>query len=92
MRPWLLGRHRRDRDLVLYGPGRWHSGRVTGEPQPQPYEERDAMTATTAAGNAHHARRARTGGPEGGSKLMEHIAGWAFVVVFAMLVTQLGLL
>ncbi|MFJ9184447.1 MULTISPECIES: SCO1431 family membrane protein [Streptomyces] len=50
------------------------------------------MTATTAAGNAHHARRARTGGPEGGSRLMEHIAGWAFVVVFAMLVTQLGLL
>lgn len=56
------------------------------------------MTATTAAGNAHqarqarHARRARTGGPEDGSKLMEHIAGWAFVVVFAMLVTQLGLL
>ncbi|NEE11877.1 SCO1431 family membrane protein, partial [Streptomyces sp. SID7499] len=26
------------------------------------------------------------------SKLMEHIAGWAFVVVFAMLVTRLGLL
>ncbi|MBT2901361.1 SCO1431 family membrane protein [Streptomyces sp. McG3] len=53
------------------------------------------MTATTAAGNAHqarHARRVRTGGPEDGSKLMEHIAGWAFVVVFAMLVTQLGLL
>lgn len=53
------------------------------------------MTATTAAGNAHHAhhaRRARTGGPEDGSKLMEHIAGWAFVVVFAMLVTQIGLL
>ncbi len=60
--------------------------------QPQPYEERDAMTATTAAGNAHHARRARTGGPEDGSKLIEHIAGWAFVVVFAMLVTRLGLL
>ncbi|GHF88646.1 SCO1431 family membrane protein [Streptomyces sp. ID03-2B] len=53
------------------------------------------MTATTAAGNARHARharRARTGGPEDGSKLMEHIAGWAFVVVFAMLVTQIGLL
>ncbi|MFE3388609.1 SCO1431 family membrane protein [Streptomyces anulatus] len=50
------------------------------------------MTATTAAGNAHHARRARTGGPEDGSRLMEHIAGWAFVVVFAMLVTRLGLL
>ncbi|MER6701957.1 SCO1431 family membrane protein [Streptomyces fimicarius] len=53
------------------------------------------MTATTAAGNARHARHARharTGGPEDGSKLMEHIAGWAFVVVFAMLVTQIGLL
>ncbi|MFJ9108252.1 SCO1431 family membrane protein [Streptomyces sp. NPDC102283] len=50
------------------------------------------MTATTAAGNAHHARRARPGGPEDGPKLLEHIAGWAFVVVFAMLVTQLGLL
>ncbi len=59
---------------------------------PTPYEQRDAMTATTAAGNARHARRARTGGPEDGSKLMEHIAGWAFVVVFAMLVTQIGLL
>lgn len=35
---------------------------------------------------------ARTGGPEDGSKPLEHIAGWAFVVVFAMLVTQLGLL
>ncbi|GGS36899.1 MULTISPECIES: SCO1431 family membrane protein [Streptomyces] len=50
------------------------------------------MTATSAAAHAHHARRARTGGPDDGSKLMEHIAGWAFVVVFAMLVTQLGLL
>lgn len=50
------------------------------------------MTATTAEGNAHHARRARTGGPEDDSKLLERIAGWAFVLVFAMLVTQLGLL
>ncbi|WNF25939.1 SCO1431 family membrane protein [Streptomyces sp. C11-1] len=51
------------------------------------------MTATTAAAaTVHHARRARTGGPDDGSKLLEHLAGWAFVVVFAMLVTQLGLL
>ncbi|MFD5696231.1 SCO1431 family membrane protein [Streptomyces rubiginosohelvolus] len=50
------------------------------------------MTATSAAAHAHHARRARSGGPEDGPKLMEHIAGWAFVVVFAMLVTQVGLL
>ncbi|MEI7032057.1 SCO1431 family membrane protein [Streptomyces pratensis] len=53
------------------------------------------MTAATAADHAHYsrrARRARTGGPEDGSKLLEHIAGWTFVVVFAMLVTQVGLL
>lgn len=50
------------------------------------------MTATTAAENAPYARRARTGGPDDGPKLLEHLAGWAFVVVFAMLVTQLGLL
>lgn len=56
------------------------------------YEERDAITATTAAAHSHQARRTRTGGPEDGSKLLEHIAGRAFVVVFAMLVTQLGLL
>ncbi|MCX0242745.1 MULTISPECIES: SCO1431 family membrane protein [Streptomyces] len=36
--------------------------------------------------------RARTGGPDDGPKLLEHIAGWTLVVVVAMLVTQLGLL
>ncbi|MEU6217947.1 SCO1431 family membrane protein [Streptomyces sp. NPDC047022] len=48
------------------------------------------MTATSATA----ARlRARTGGPKGdGTPLSEHIAGWALVVVLAMLVTQLGLL
>ncbi|MEU2796462.1 MULTISPECIES: SCO1431 family membrane protein [unclassified Streptomyces] len=50
------------------------------------------MTATSAAAHAHHARRSRTGGPGDGPKVMEHIAGWAFVVVLAMLVTRLGLL
>ncbi|WP_265559761.1 SCO1431 family membrane protein [Streptomyces hygroscopicus] len=48
------------------------------------------MTATSAAS----ARlRARTGGPkDDGPKVLEHIAGWALVVVLAMLITQLGLL
>ncbi|MFF4899113.1 SCO1431 family membrane protein [Streptomyces sp. NPDC001068] len=37
--------------------------------------------------------RARTGGPgEDGPKVLEHVMGWALVVVIAMLVTQLGLL
>ncbi|MFG2252557.1 SCO1431 family membrane protein [Streptomyces mirabilis] len=37
--------------------------------------------------------RARTGGPkDDGPKILEHVAGWTFVVVLAMLVTQLGLL
>ncbi|MGW2560790.1 SCO1431 family membrane protein [Streptomyces sp. NPDC001514] len=50
--------------------------------------ERAAMTATTAT-----AARARTGGPkEDGPKILEHILGWTLVVVFAMLVTQAGLL
>ncbi|MGW1725306.1 SCO1431 family membrane protein [Streptomyces sp. NPDC002306] len=44
-----------------------------------------AQSATTA--------RARTGGPrEDGPKILEHVVGWALVVVIAMLVTQLGLL
>ncbi|MFJ6631331.1 SCO1431 family membrane protein [Streptomyces sp. NPDC091376] len=48
------------------------------------------MTATTA--NATDAR-ARTGGPkDDGPKIVEHIVGWVLVVVFAMLVTQAGLL
>ncbi|WP_330303116.1 MULTISPECIES: SCO1431 family membrane protein [unclassified Streptomyces] len=55
-----------------------------------PLRQRDAMTASSATA----ARlRARTGGPrEDGPKILEHIAGWTFVVVLAMLVTQLGLL
>ncbi|MFF4133094.1 SCO1431 family membrane protein [Streptomyces mirabilis] len=37
--------------------------------------------------------RARTGGPkDDGPKILEHVAGWTFVVVLAMLATQLGLL
>ncbi|MEV7082263.1 SCO1431 family membrane protein [Streptomyces sp. NPDC093516] len=43
------------------------------------------VTATTAG--------VRTGGPrEDGPKIVEHVMGWALVVVVAMLVTQLGLL
>ncbi|MFH9085162.1 MULTISPECIES: SCO1431 family membrane protein [unclassified Streptomyces] len=39
------------------------------------------------------ATRAVTGGPqEDGPKIVEHILGWVLVAVFAMLVTQLGLL
>ncbi|MGP4044302.1 SCO1431 family membrane protein [Streptomyces sp. 2A115] len=47
------------------------------------------MTTTSAAAGRV---RARTGGPKGdGPKIVEHIAGWTFVVVLAMLVTRLGL-
>ncbi|MEB8343945.1 SCO1431 family membrane protein [Streptomyces endophyticus] len=46
-----------------------------------------SATASTAAA------RARTGGPEdNGPKILEHVLGWTFVVVLAMLVTQLGLM
>jgi hypothetical protein len=46
------------------------------------------MTAHSAI-----ATRVRTGGPqEDGPKIVEHVMGWALVVVVAMLVTQLGLL
>ncbi|MEU9229627.1 SCO1431 family membrane protein [Streptomyces massasporeus] len=46
------------------------------------------MTAHSAT-----AVRVRTGGPrEDGPRLVEHLMGWALVVVVAMLVTQLGLL
>lgn len=48
------------------------------------------MTATTANATAP---RARTGGPkDDGPRIVEHIMGWVLVVVFAMLVTQAGLL
>ncbi|MDN3295763.1 SCO1431 family membrane protein [Streptomyces ficellus] len=47
------------------------------------------MTTTAAAA----APRARTGGPDDdGPQLLEHALGWVLVVVFAMLVTQAGLL
>ncbi|MFF7857695.1 SCO1431 family membrane protein [Streptomyces sp. NPDC007904] len=43
--------------------------------------------------NAVTATRVRTGGPkDDGPKILEHVMGWALVVVVAMLVTQLGLL
>ncbi|MFF7490805.1 SCO1431 family membrane protein [Streptomyces luteogriseus] len=39
------------------------------------------------------ATRVRTGGPrDDGPKIVEHLMGWALVVVVAMLVTRLGLL
>lgn len=45
------------------------------------------MTASSATAPA----RARTGGPkDDGPKILEHVMGWTFVVVLAMLVTQLG--
>ncbi|MEU9984768.1 SCO1431 family membrane protein [Streptomyces sp. NPDC050856] len=47
------------------------------------------MTATFATAAP---ARARTGGPkDDGPQLLEHILGWVLVVVFAMLVTRLGL-
>jgi hypothetical protein len=48
------------------------------------------MTATSATATRV---RARTGGPkDDGPKILEHVTGWTFVVVLAMLVTQLGLI
>ncbi|CAL9387670.1 SCO1431 family membrane protein [Streptomyces sp. NPDC057838] len=50
------------------------------------------MTAHSATASAT-TTRVRTGGPrEDGPKIVEHVMGWALVVVVAMLVTQLGLL
>ncbi|WP_455355016.1 SCO1431 family membrane protein [Streptomyces sp. SYSU K217416] len=49
------------------------------------------MTATTATATTT-ATRARTGGPDEDSKLLEHILGWTLVVVLAMFVTQAGLM
>jgi hypothetical protein len=49
-------------------------------------------TAATAATADRAETRARTGGPEDGSKVLEHILGWTLVVVLAMFVTQLGLI
>lgn len=53
--------------------------------------ERDAMSATAANLTAAR-RRNRTGGPDDGPKLLEHVMGWTLVVVVAMLITQLHLL
>lgn len=48
------------------------------------------MTASSATASTTTAR-ARTGGPkDDGPKILEHVLGWTLVVVFAMLVTQLG--
>ena len=50
-----------------------------------------AHSATASAATA--AARTRTGGPEdNGPKILEHVLGWTFVVVLAMLVAQLGLM
>ncbi|MFI6340372.1 SCO1431 family membrane protein [Streptomyces sp. NPDC050535] len=65
------------------------SRREAGE-STAPLRQRDAMTATSATATRV---RARTGGPEDdGPRILEHVAGWTFVLVLAMLVTQLGLL
>lgn len=49
------------------------------------------MTASAATAPRTR-RRTRTGGPDDGPKIVEHILGWTLVVVFAMLVTQAGLM
>ncbi|MFE3641827.1 SCO1431 family membrane protein [Streptomyces sp. NPDC059169] len=46
-------------------------------------------SATTAARTR---RRTRSGGPDNGPRIVEHVLGWTLVVVFAMLVTQTGLM
>ncbi|MGW1228429.1 SCO1431 family membrane protein [Streptomyces sp. NPDC001478] len=50
------------------------------------------MTATAAALTTSARRRARTGGPDDRSKLLENVLGWILVVAVAMLVTRLGLM
>ncbi|MER6717896.1 SCO1431 family membrane protein [Streptomyces halstedii] len=50
------------------------------------------MTAMPTAENPRHARRARTGGPDDGPKVLEHLLGWTLVVVLALFVTQAGLM
>lgn len=49
------------------------------------------MPTNTAAATAT-APRARTGGPQDESKLLENVLGWTLVVVLAMLLTQTGLI
>jgi hypothetical protein len=49
------------------------------------------MTSTAAATVDRAGTRTRTGGPDDGPKVVEHVLGWTLVVVLAMLVTQVGL-
>ncbi|MEK8171231.1 SCO1431 family membrane protein [Streptomyces sp. M19] len=51
-------------------------------------KDTNVMTHLAAA----RATRTRTGGPSDGPGRLEHVLGWALVVVLAMLVTQLGLI
>ncbi|MFB7507782.1 SCO1431 family membrane protein [Streptomyces broussonetiae] len=54
---------------------------------------RPTFASNTMTAHPATATRARTGGPrEDGPKILEHVMGWVLVAVFAMLVTQLGLL
>ncbi|OAH10834.1 SCO1431 family membrane protein [Streptomyces jeddahensis] len=51
------------------------------------------MTSTSAtAGRTATSTRTRTGGPDDGPGILEHILGWVLVVVLAMFVTQAGLM
>ncbi|MFJ9683474.1 SCO1431 family membrane protein [Streptomyces sp. NPDC101194] len=79
-------------DASTPGPCFRHCGRVVeGHPLPA---ERDAITAH-AAGTATAPvtrRRARTGGPWDGPKLLETVPGWILVVVIAEFVTRAGLM
>ncbi|MEV5592744.1 SCO1431 family membrane protein [Streptomyces sp. NPDC052496] len=50
-----------------------------------------AVTAAAADASVT-VSRARTGGPKDGNNPLEHVAGWALVVVLAMLFTQTGLM
>ncbi|GAA2512978.1 hypothetical protein GCM10010393_52360 [Streptomyces gobitricini] len=57
---------------------------------PRRSKEREPMTTNAAAVAAP---RVRTGGPkDDGPQLLEYALGWVLVIVFAMLVTQVGLL
>jgi hypothetical protein len=49
-------------------------------------------TATATATTTTARRRARTGGPEDRSELVENLLGRTLVVVIAVFVTQLGLM
>ncbi|MGW1028331.1 SCO1431 family membrane protein [Streptomyces sp. NPDC002577] len=47
------------------------------------------MTSTSATAGR---TRTRTGGPDDGPRILEHVLGWVLVVVLAMFVTQAGLM